>query len=178
MKGVALWCARQGLAIRRNSIHPAAILAPMWEPMPGKGPAREAMLAAVVAATPTKRFRYGDEVAALALLLASGEATYVTGSEFSIGGEPKVSVVYLCAGAWAAVFFAATLARWWPTAAPATAWPLPTKWPPTPPTAAPFRQPLARTGPAAVARRARARMGFNMASSRWGQESGARPAER
>ena len=32
-KTVALYCAEQGLAIRCNSIHPAAILTPMWEPL-------------------------------------------------------------------------------------------------------------------------------------------------
>jgi len=40
-KTVALYCAAQGLAIRCNSIHPAAILTPMWEPMLGVGPERE-----------------------------------------------------------------------------------------------------------------------------------------
>jgi 3(or 17)beta-hydroxysteroid dehydrogenase len=34
-KSVALYCAQQGWTIRCNSIHPAAILTPMWEPMLG-----------------------------------------------------------------------------------------------------------------------------------------------
>ncbi|WP_122760458.1 SDR family NAD(P)-dependent oxidoreductase, partial [Pseudomonas viridiflava] len=34
-KTVALYCAEQGLKVRCNSIHPAAILTPMWEPMLG-----------------------------------------------------------------------------------------------------------------------------------------------
>jgi NAD(P)-dependent dehydrogenase (short-subunit alcohol dehydrogenase family) len=55
-KTVALWCAQEGLTIRCNSIHPAAILTPMWEPMLGSGPDREARMAAFVKDTPLRRF--------------------------------------------------------------------------------------------------------------------------
>lgn len=85
-KSVALYCAGQGLAIRCNSIHPAAILTPMWEPMLGDGPDRAERAAAFVADTPLKRFGAASEVAALAVLLASDEAAYITGSELSIDG--------------------------------------------------------------------------------------------
>jgi 3(or 17)beta-hydroxysteroid dehydrogenase len=43
-KTVALYCAGQGLTIRCNSIHPAAILTPMWEPLLGAGPERDARM--------------------------------------------------------------------------------------------------------------------------------------
>lgn len=85
-KTVALYCAQQGWRIRCNSIHPAAILTPMWEPMLGTGPDREARISALVADTPLKRFGLPEEVAALAALLASDEATYVTGAELTIDG--------------------------------------------------------------------------------------------
>jgi 3(or 17)beta-hydroxysteroid dehydrogenase len=85
-KTVALWCAGQRLAIRCNSIHPAAILTPMWEPMLGEGAAREATMAALVADTLLRRFGTVEEVAAIAVLLASDEAGYVTGAEFTIDG--------------------------------------------------------------------------------------------
>ena len=86
-KSVALWCAQQGLAIRCNSIHPAAIMTPMWEPMLGSTPAeREAALKAFVADTPLKRFGTADEVAAMTAYLAADESAYVTGSEFHIDG--------------------------------------------------------------------------------------------
>ncbi len=85
-KSVALYCAEQGLQIRCNSIHPAAILTPMWEPMLGHGPDREARMAELVRDTPLRRFGLPAEVAALAVLLASDEATYITGSELSIDG--------------------------------------------------------------------------------------------
>ncbi|POA56223.1 short-chain dehydrogenase, partial [Pseudomonas sp. GW460-R15] len=77
---------QQGWAIRCNSIHPAAVLTPMWEPMLGRGPEREARLAAFVAATPLRRFGRPEEGAAIAVLLASDEASYVTGGEFNIDG--------------------------------------------------------------------------------------------
>ena len=85
-KSVALWCAQQGWAIRCNSLHPAAILTEMWEPMLGDGPDRESRIAALVAHTPLRRFGTVDEVAAIAVLLASDEAGYVTGAEFTIDG--------------------------------------------------------------------------------------------
>lgn len=85
-KTVALYCAQQGWKIRCNSIHPAAILTPMWEPMLGTGPDREARMQALVADTPLRRFGIPEEVAAIAVTLASDEATYVTRTEVNIDG--------------------------------------------------------------------------------------------
>jgi 3(or 17)beta-hydroxysteroid dehydrogenase len=85
-KSVALYCAQQGWKIRCNSLHPAAILTPMWEPMLGNGPDRKSKMDSLVVDTPLKRFGMPDEVAAIAVLLASDEATYMTGSEFNIDG--------------------------------------------------------------------------------------------
>ncbi len=85
-KTVALYCAMQGWDIRCNSIHPGAILTPMWEPLLGDGPDRPARMEALVAETPQKRFGTPEEVAAVAVLLASDEAGYVTGAEFTIDG--------------------------------------------------------------------------------------------
>jgi len=85
-KTVALYAAEQGLAVRCNSIHPGAILTPMWEPMLGQGAAREATMAALVADTPLRRFGRPEEVAALALMLASDDCPYMTGAELSVDG--------------------------------------------------------------------------------------------
>ncbi|WP_084583051.1 SDR family oxidoreductase [Sphingomonas azotifigens] len=85
-KTVALYCAQQGWKIRCNSIHPAAILTPMWEPMLGDGPDREARMAALVADTPLRRFGLPEEVAAIAAMLASDEAAYITGTELQVDG--------------------------------------------------------------------------------------------
>ena len=87
-KSVALYCAEQNLGIRCNAIFPAAILTPMWEPMLTglDGAALEQRLASFVADTPLQRFGRPEEVASIAVLLASEEATYVTGAEFTIDG--------------------------------------------------------------------------------------------
>jgi NAD(P)-dependent dehydrogenase (short-subunit alcohol dehydrogenase family) len=85
-KTVALYCAGQGLGIRCNSIHPAAIMTPMWEPMLGDGPDRAEREAAMVADTPMRRFGEAKEVAALAVMLASDESAYMTGAELTIDG--------------------------------------------------------------------------------------------
>lgn len=85
-KTVALYCAQQGWKIRCNAIHPAAILTPMWEAMLGTGADRDARMAAFVADTPLKRFGMPEEVAAVAIMLASDEASYITGTEINIDG--------------------------------------------------------------------------------------------
>ena len=86
-KTVALYCAQQGLNIRCNSVHPAAIMTPMWEPMlPPEKDAREAAIKSLVKDTPLGRFGEPSEVAAICTLLASDEASYITGAEFTIDG--------------------------------------------------------------------------------------------
>lgn len=85
-KSVALYCAQQGLKVRCNSIHPAAILTPMWEPMLGDGPDRAANMNRIVQDTPLGRFGMPGEVAAVAVMLAADEAGYITGAEINIDG--------------------------------------------------------------------------------------------
>jgi NAD(P)-dependent dehydrogenase (short-subunit alcohol dehydrogenase family) len=85
-KTVALYCAEQGLGVRCNAICPAAILTPMWEPMLGDGPNREANMAAFVADTPLRRFGRPEEVAAIAVMLASDECPYLTGTDIHVDG--------------------------------------------------------------------------------------------
>ena len=58
----------------------------MWEPMLGEGPDRAARVSAFVADTPMRRFGTVEEVAAIALLLASDEAAYMTGTELTLDG--------------------------------------------------------------------------------------------
>jgi NAD(P)-dependent dehydrogenase (short-subunit alcohol dehydrogenase family) len=85
-KTVALWCAGRGLPIRCNSVHPASVLTPMWDPLLGDSPNRAMRMAAFVKDTPLQRFGTADEVAAMVAYLASDEAGYVTGAEFNIDG--------------------------------------------------------------------------------------------
>jgi 3(or 17)beta-hydroxysteroid dehydrogenase len=58
----------------------------MWEALIGNGPDREAKMAAMVADTPMKRFGNVEEVAAIALMLASDDCAYMTGAELTIDG--------------------------------------------------------------------------------------------
>jgi NAD(P)-dependent dehydrogenase (short-subunit alcohol dehydrogenase family) len=87
-KSVALYCAAQGLNIRCNAIFPAAIRTPMWEPLFAglAGEELQAKMATFVADTPLRRFGEPQEVAALAVLLASDESAYMTGAELIIDG--------------------------------------------------------------------------------------------
>ncbi len=87
-KSVALYAAEEGIAVRCNSVHPAAILTPMWEAMlgPKDGPEYAARVAAIVGDVPLKRFGTVDEVAALSVHLASDESAYTTGAEFTLDG--------------------------------------------------------------------------------------------
>ncbi len=85
-KSVALYCAQQGLRIRCNSVHPAAIMTPMWDAMLGEGPGRAERESAFVRDTPLKRFGTPEEVAHLVVYLASDESAYTTGAEFVLDG--------------------------------------------------------------------------------------------
>ena len=86
-KSVALYAASQGWTVRCNVIQPAAILTPMWDAMLGKpGPGRDAAIAEIASSAPLRRFGTAEEVAALAVYLASDESAYATGTEFNLDG--------------------------------------------------------------------------------------------
>lgn len=85
-KSVALYAAQQGWNVRCNSVHPAAILTPIWEPMLGDGEDRGARMASFVADTPLKRFGTAEEVAGVVAMLVSDDGAYITGSEINIDG--------------------------------------------------------------------------------------------
>lgn len=85
-KTVALYCAEKGYPIRCNSIHPGAILTPIWESMLGEGEARDKAIAAIAADIPLQHMGSPEDVAFAAVYLASDEARYVTGAELTIDG--------------------------------------------------------------------------------------------
>ena len=85
-KSVALYCAEKSYPIRCNSIHPGAILTPMWDAMLGEGTAREQAIKSVAADVPLGVMGAPQDVAFAALYLASDEAKYVTGIELNIDG--------------------------------------------------------------------------------------------
>lgn len=86
-KTVALYAAEKGLKIRCNSLHPGAILTPMWDPMLGNDPhLRQQAIANVAAGVPLGSMGEADDVAYAALYLGSDESRYITGAEFTIDG--------------------------------------------------------------------------------------------
>jgi len=85
-KSVALYCAEKGYRIRCNSVHPAAIMTPMWEAMLGEGEQREKFIREVESGIPLGHFGEPIDVAYGALYLASEESKYVTGIELTIDG--------------------------------------------------------------------------------------------
>ena len=86
-KTVALYCAQNNYPIRCNSIHPAAILTPMWEPMLGNTAKQRAeSLQLLTKDIPLKRMGTPEDVAYAVLYLASDESAYITGAELVIDG--------------------------------------------------------------------------------------------
>lgn len=85
-KSVALYCCQQGYKIRCNSVHPAAILTPMWDIMLGQSHQREQAIATITKDIPMGVMGSPDDVANTILFLASEESKYITGAEFTIDG--------------------------------------------------------------------------------------------
>lgn len=85
-KTVALYCAERGYPIRCNSLHPGAVLTPMWDPLLGEGEARERSIAVLGAEVPLRRMGAPEDVARAVLFLASDDSSYVTGVELNVDG--------------------------------------------------------------------------------------------
>lgn len=85
-KSVALYCAEKGYHIRCNSIHPAAIMTPMWDAMLGEGEQRQKTIEEIEYSIPLGHFGEPLDVAYGILYLASDESKYVTGIELTIDG--------------------------------------------------------------------------------------------
>jgi NAD(P)-dependent dehydrogenase (short-subunit alcohol dehydrogenase family) len=85
-KSVALFCAEKGYNIRCNSIHPAAIMTPMWDAVLGEGEHRKKIIKDIEYGIPMGHFGEPMDVAYGILYLASDESKYVTGIELTIDG--------------------------------------------------------------------------------------------
>ncbi len=85
-KSVALYCAEKGYRIRCNSVHPAAIMTPMWDAMLGEGEQRQQIIEEIEFGIPMGHFGEPIDVAYGILYLASDESKYVTGIELTIDG--------------------------------------------------------------------------------------------
>ncbi len=85
-KSVALHYAREGYGIRCNTIHPGVMHTPILDKVMAQVEDPQALYAQWSALHPVGRMGRPDEVAGMALYLASDEATFVTGAEFVIDG--------------------------------------------------------------------------------------------
>ncbi|MSO64621.1 MAG: SDR family oxidoreductase, partial [Alphaproteobacteria bacterium] len=80
-KSLAVHCARQGDAIRCNSLHPGGIKTATFRPLTGGGQGgREAPH------VPMGRYGEPAEVAQAILFLAGEDASYITGTELYVDG--------------------------------------------------------------------------------------------
>jgi len=85
-KSVAMHCAHRRNGVRCNSIHPVYTDTPMVEQMLAEARNPERMREAMKAMIPLGRLGTPQELAAMAVYLASDEAAFVTGAEFVFDG--------------------------------------------------------------------------------------------
>ena len=82
-RSIATWCALEGLNIRCNSLHPGATRTEILRKVFAENPGIEAKVNAM---SPTGRMAEPEEIAALALYLASDDSSYSTGAQFLADG--------------------------------------------------------------------------------------------
>ena len=85
-KSVAMHCATNGYRIRCNSIHPGVIYTPILDKVLAQVPNPDEVYAGWVAIHPIGRIGQPEEIAAIAVYLASDEAGFTTGAEFRVDG--------------------------------------------------------------------------------------------
>ncbi len=84
-KSVALWCCAKKYPLRCNSILPAAIHTPFWDPMIG-GKDQKKKIAKLSEEIPLGHMGEPLDVAYAVLYLASSESKFITGTEIVIDG--------------------------------------------------------------------------------------------
>lgn len=89
-KSVALHCAAKGYGIRCNSVHPGAIHTPILEKVMSQVADGQALYDGWVAVHPIGRLGKPEEIAAIAVYLASDESEFATGAEFRVDGGSTI----------------------------------------------------------------------------------------
>nr|AHW40028.1 hypothetical protein [Sphingobium wenxiniae] len=100
-KAVAADFAFAGIPIRCNSIHPGAIDTPIFDPFRDSTPAQQAaMQEALDLQIPMGRLGRPEEIAAMAVFLASDESSFSTGAEFIADGGGTATFAAPRRGSW------------------------------------------------------------------------------
>ena len=90
-RSVALDCAERGVPIRANMVHPGAIRTPMYDRYKFSGVDTPENIETNFAAThPMNRIGEPEEVAKAAVFLASDEASFTTGCDFTVDGGGSI----------------------------------------------------------------------------------------
>ena len=89
-KSIAAHCGKSGYGIRCNSIHPGVIRTPILDKVLAQVPNPDEVYAGWVAVHPIGRIGTPEEIAAIAVYLASDESTFTTGAEFRIDGGSSI----------------------------------------------------------------------------------------
>jgi NAD(P)-dependent dehydrogenase (short-subunit alcohol dehydrogenase family) len=84
-KSVALYCAKKGLNIRSNSVHPVFIATPILDGLVQRFGKEEAY-AKLARQVPMGKIGEPDDIAYAVLYLASDESKFVTGAELKVDG--------------------------------------------------------------------------------------------
>jgi NAD(P)-dependent dehydrogenase (short-subunit alcohol dehydrogenase family) len=92
-KSIAIHCANQNLQIRCNSIHPGVVETDMIRTVIERAPDPAAARAQFEGMAPLKRMARVEEIAGLVAFLASDEATFISGSEYSIDGASTAGMM-------------------------------------------------------------------------------------
>jgi 3alpha(or 20beta)-hydroxysteroid dehydrogenase len=88
---IALDCAARGVPIRANLVHPGAIRTPMYDRYKYSGQADPDMIETQFAAThPMNRIGEPEEVARAMVFLASDQASFTTGCDFTVDGGGSI----------------------------------------------------------------------------------------
>ena len=90
-RSVALDCAERGVPIRANMVHPGAIRTPMYDRYKFSGADTPENIETNFAAThPMNRIGEPGEVAKAVVFLASDEASFTTGCDFTVDGGVSI----------------------------------------------------------------------------------------
>lgn len=84
-KNIALYCAKKGLNVRSNSVHPTFIDTPILDPIRGMFGKEEAE-AKLGRQVPMGRIGKPEEIGAIAVFLISDESSFITGAEIKADG--------------------------------------------------------------------------------------------